>query len=146
VKVKRKGIYQYEGLGWHMNQSALVIPMAAEAKMLHDINIEDFIQQRLKEGHIFDFLLRTKVPRNSRLVMVMDDGTEIEQQRICRYYPSKQGGSLVKIMPPLEGKEEYRRLSIDSQWKVKTCNNMKDFDGDVDIDYYVEEVKKLVID
>lgn len=144
-KIKRKGAYQYEGLGWHQNQSALVIPMAAEAKMLYNTDLREFIQNRLAEGHVFDFLLRTKVPRNSRLVMVMEDGTEVEQQRICRYYPSKQGGSLVKIMPPLEGDIEDRRLSIDSQWKVKTCNNMQDFDGDVDLDYYVSEAEKLVI-
>lgn len=145
-KTKRKGAYQYEGLGWNTNQSALVIPMAAEAKMLHGVEIKDFIQQRLSDGHVFDFMLRTKVPRNSRLVMVMDDGTEIEQQRICRYYPSNNGGSLVKIMPPLPGKNEDRRLSIDSQWKVKTCNNMRDFDGDVNLEYYVSEAQKLVIE
>lgn len=144
-KTKRKGAYQYEGLAWNMNQSALVIPMAAEANMLHGADIKEFIQQRLSDGHVFDFMLRTKVPRNSKLIMVMEDGTEIEQQRICRYYPSKQGGSLVKIMPALEGKEEDRRLSIESQWKVKTCNNMKDFDGDVDLEYYVKEAEKLVI-
>lgn len=144
-KIKRKGAYQYEGLGWHQNQSALVVPMAAEAKMLYNTDLREFIQKRLDDGHVFDFLLRTKVPRNSRLVMQMDDGSEIEQQRICRYYPSKQGGKLIKIMPPLEGDTEDRRLSIDSQWKVKTCNNMQDFDGDVDLDYYVSEAEKLVI-
>lgn len=144
-KVKRKGAYQYEDLGWHMNQSALVIPMAAEAVTLKNADVRDFIKQHFEAGNVHDFMLRTKVPRNSRLVMVMEDGTEVEQQRICRYYPSKQGGSLVKIMPPLEGDTEDRRLSIDSQWKVKTCNNMQDFDGDVDLDYYVSEAEKLVI-
>lgn len=144
-KVKRKGAYQYEDLGWHMNQSALVIPMTAEAVMLHGSDAGGFIKQRFEEGHVHDFMLRTKVPRNSRLVMQMDDSTEVEQQRICRYYPSKQGGKLVKIMPPLEGDAEERRLSIDSQWKVKTCNNMRDFDGDIDFDYYITEVEKLII-
>jgi hypothetical protein len=145
MKIKRKGIFQYEDLGWHMNQSALIIPMTAEAVMLKGADASDFIKQRFEEGHVHDFMLRTKVPRNSRLVMQMDDGSEVEQQRICRYYPSKHGGKLIKIMPPLEGDTEERRLSIDSQWKVKTCNNMQDFDGDVDFDYYVAEVEKLII-
>jgi DNA polymerase elongation subunit (family B) len=76
----------------------------------------------------------------------MDDGTEIQQQNICRYYPSKTGGKLVKIMPPLEGKEDdgERDLSIDSEWKVKTCNKMVDFDWEIDYDYYIQAVEKLL--
>ena len=135
-------------------------------------------------------MLRTKVPRSSRLVMVVDD-EDVLQQNICRYYPSKDGGKLVKIMPPLEkkttrywksedgtkavsntetevkklvknGYEELsinfekavsdpdflklmeRRLSIDSDWNVKTCNNILDYDGDIDYDYYISNARKLV--
>ena len=144
---KRKGAYQYEDLGWHQNQSALVIPMAAEAHMVYGKDIREFVEERFKDGYIFDFMLRTKVDRSSRLVLSSNDGSETEQQRICRYYPSKNGGKLVKIMKPLPTSEDGtdRRLSIDSQWSVKTCNNMKDFDNDVDFDYYVNEAEKLVI-
>jgi hypothetical protein len=78
-------------------------------------------------------------------VLELEDGGEVEQQRICRYYPCKEGGKLVKIMKPLEGSDEYRRIGIDTQWKVKTCNSMKDFNNDVDFDYYVSEVEKLLI-
>lgn len=146
-KTKRKGAYQYEGLGWHQNQSALVIPMAAEAHMLTGVDLREFITEHFNKGNTFDFLLRTKVDRSSRLILVYDDGTEKPQQRVCRYYPSNSGGKLVKIMKPLEGKEAdgERRLSLDAAWLVKTCNNLKDFDGDINFDYYVEEAKKLVI-
>jgi hypothetical protein len=143
-KVKRKGAYQYEGLGWHQNQGGLVIPMAAEAKMLYNTEPKDFLTKHLQDGNVFDFVLRVKVPRDSRLVLVKDE-EESEQQRICRYYPSKNGGKLIKIMPPLEGSIEERRLSIEASWCVKTCNDMKDFDGDIDLDYYVQEVEKLLI-
>ena len=76
-----------------------------------------------------------------------EDGRVVAQQNICRYYPSKNGGKLIKLMPALEGKEDDgdRRLGIDTAWNVKTCNNMKDFDGDIDFDYYVQEAEKLVI-
>ena len=40
---------------------------------------------------------------------------------------------------------EERRLSIDSQWSVTTCNDINDFKGDIDYDYYVEEANKLII-
>ena len=140
-KVKRKGPYQYEDLGWHQNQSALVIPKAAEANLIHGIELEEFIKAHTDKH---DFMLRTKVPRSSRLVMVTEEG-DVPQQNICRYYPSKNGGKLVKIMPPLPGDTEDRRLSIESAWKVKTCNNILDFDGDIDYEYYIAEAKKLIV-
>ena len=116
--------------------------MAAEAFMLHGIPVEDFI---MNHPNIFDFMLRTKVPRSSRLVLEYEDREEL-QQNICRYYISKEGGKLVKIMPPIEAGGEERRLGIDTSWNVKTCNNMKDFDGSIDFDYYISEAKKLCID
>lgn len=141
-KVKRKGSYQYEGLGWHQNQGGLVIPMAAEAKMIYGTDIKDFVQNH---KDMYNFMLRTKVPRNSKLMLVMEDGTEIQQQNICRYYACKDGGKLVKIMPALVEGGEDRRLSIDSSWNVKTCNNIKDFGNDIDYDYYIAEAEKLVV-
>jgi DNA polymerase elongation subunit (family B) len=142
-KVKRKGAYQYEGLGWHQNQGGLVIPMAAEANMIYGTAIEYFVQTH---KDLYNFMLRTKVPRNSKLMLVMDDGTEIQQQNICRYYACKDGGKLVKIMPALIEGGEDRRLSINSSWNVKTCNNIKDFGNDIDYDYYIAEAKKLVVE
>jgi len=146
-KVKRKGAYQYEDLGWHQNQGGLVIPMAAEAAMLHGKDVREFIQERLDQGHIFDFMLRTKVPRSSKLVLEFEDGRVEQQQNICRYYPCKTGGKLVKLMPALPDSEDKtdRRLGIDTSWNVKTCNNIADFGYDADLDYYVSEAEKLVI-
>lgn len=145
-KVKRKGAYQYEGLGWHQDQSALVIKKAAEAAMLHGADIRQFICQHLKNpDNKWDFMLRAKVPRNSSLVLELLDGTVVKQQNICRYYVSNTGGKLVKIMPPLEGKTEERRMGIEAAWLVKTCNNIEDYDADVNIDYYVQEAEKLVV-
>jgi len=142
-KVKRKGAYEYENLGWHQNQSCLVVQKAVEHELLGNGFIEDYV---ITHRDHWDFLLRTKVPRSSKLVMVMDDGQEVSQQNICRYYISKEGGQLIKIMPPLEGKEELgdRRMAVDKGWKVKTCNNIKDFSWDINYDYYIEEARKLV--
>jgi len=143
-KVKRKGVYQYEGLGWHQDQGALIVPKAAEAYMLHGKDIETFIQEHLTKD-VFDFMLRTKVPRNSKLVLIDNEGNEVVQQNICRYYASTNGGKLVKIMPPIEEGGEERRIGIDTEWNVKTCNDMSDFRNDIDVNYYVDAAKKLVI-
>jgi hypothetical protein len=75
----------------------------------------------------------------------MPDGEEIDQQNICRYYPSKQGGNLIKIMPPLEDGGEWRRLGIDVEWSVKTCNDIREFNrSDLNFEYYLSEAKKLI--
>lgn len=142
-KIKRNGAYQYEGLEWHQNQSALVVKMAAEAALLRGEDIEDFI---LSHRDKMDFMLRTKVPRSSRLIMVDDEGNEEETQNICRYYICKAGVKLVKVMPPLAGKEDKgeRYIGIDKSWKVKVCNRMVDYEGNIDYDYYIEEARKLV--
>lgn len=143
-KVKLKGAYEYadyDKLGWVKNHSAMVIAKAVKAHLVDNIDYEEFI--RLHEDK-FDFLLRTKVPRNSSLVLVVDN-EDILQQNICRYYPSKSGGKLIKIMPPLEEGGELRRLGIDTDWDIKTCNNIKDFDWkDLDYNYYISEAKKLI--
>lgn len=142
-KVKLKGAYEFmdfDKLGWHKNHSAMVIPMAVKAHLLDGIDFEEFI--RLHENK-FDFMLRTKVPRSSSLVIV-EDGEDIPQQNICRYYPAKEGGKLIKIMPPLVEGGEYRRLGIDTDWNVKTCNNINDFSWGVDYKYYIDQAAKLI--
>lgn len=144
-KLKRKGAYQYEELGWHQNQSSLVIPKAVEAFFINNTPIEEFIKNH---DNKWDFMLRTKVPRSSKLVMVLEDGYEVPLQNTCRYYACEKGGTLVKLMPPTpkmlaEGVTDFRRIGIDKQWKVKPCNNMVDFTGDINYNYYIEEAKKL---
>ena len=140
-EIKHKGQYVYEGLGWHQNHSALVVPMAVEHEVLSKGSVEDFI---MNHKDPYDFLLSTKVPRSSRLVLVSECGLDIDLQNICRYYPSTTKGKLVKIMPPLEEGGEERRLGIMTEWDVKVCNNMKDFTWEINYDYYISEALKLL--
>ena len=51
--------------------------------------MEEYIRTHVND---WDFLLRTKVPRNSSLVLVYGFHEE-PQQNICRYYIAKDGGS-----------------------------------------------------
>ena len=143
-KVKLKGMYEHNDFtkhGWHKNHSSMVVAKAVESYFIHGIDYEEFIRLHRDK---YDFLLRTKVPRSSSLVLVVE-GEDIKQQNICRYYPSKSGGKLVKLMPPLEEDGDIRRLGIDTDYNVKTCNNIKDFDWkDLDYLYYINEAKKLI--
>ena len=115
-KVKRKGCYDWEmrsgsvggQVAWNKNFSSLVIAKAAEATMLGDVCPDDFIRNH---DDPWDFLLRTKVPRSSRLEL--GDGTVL--QNITRYYISENGQPLVKIMPALRGKTEPRRIGVHAE-------------------------------
>lgn len=144
-KVKTKGAYEvlpYRELGWHKNHSAMVIPAAVLKELLGECSAEEFI---LSHKDPYDFVLRTKVPRSSKLYLCYEDGREEQQQNICRYYPALEGGKLVKLMPPLEGGTEWRKLGIDTEYTVLTCNNMKDFDWNkINYDYYIKEAQKLL--
>lgn len=139
-KVKRKGCFEYEDLDWNKNFSSLVVQKAVEHEILGRGSVEEFINSH---DVISDFMLRVKVPRNSRLVTVEADVDKV-QQNIARYYPSVNGGKLVKIMPPLEEGGEERRLSIEADWNVKVCNDMREFDGDINRLYYINEARKLL--
>ena len=142
--VKHKGAYNFKDLEWHKNQSALVVKQAASYELLGQGTAEEYIR---KHDDPYDFMLRTKVPRSSKLVLVDEEtGNEVRLQNVCRYYPSKVGGKLVKLMPPLAGKEAegMRRMGIDAKWNITPCNNMDNFSWGIDYDYYIEEAKKLV--
>lgn len=146
-KVKTKGRYEvmpFDKIGFHKNQSSMVIPMSVLAHLLGLMDFEEFI--RLHKDK-YDFFLRTKVPRSSSLILVNEDGTEEQLQNICRYYPCKTGGKLVKLMPALEEGGEVRRLGVDTEWNVKPCNDVRQFDwSDLDYEYYIIEAKKLIDD
>lgn len=141
-KVKRKGAYEYQR-DWSQNQSALIIPKVAEEVLLTGVNIREAITRHLD---IMDFMLRTKVPRSSKLVWVDDEGIDHPVQNVTRYYVTKEGGKLVKIMPPLAKKpDEWRRIGIESGWKVTIANDITDAVVPINYDYYVNEVEKLVM-
>lgn len=144
-KIKRKGPYEYllveQGgtLGWHQNHSALVVPRAAEARLLHGTPIEQFIRQHADP---MDFMLRAKVPRSSRLIL-----GDRQVQNVTRYYVSTTGGALVKIMPPAPKKPEAgeRHIGIDVGWLVTECNRLPSEPiTNINYEYYIAEAEKLV--
>lgn len=148
-KIKRKGAYEWKPvtepggtLGWHQNHSALVVPKVAEQFLVHGKPIRETIENW---PDLYDFMLRTKVPRSSYLT-IEHDGKATQIQNTCRYYIAKGGGRLFKWMPPLKGKQEWRRIGVESGWGVQVCNRLSDAGRlPIDVDYYVREVEKLVI-
>lgn len=140
-QVKRKGRFEYN-LQWHQNHSALVVPKVAEKVLLEGAPIRETVE---RWPDMMDFMLRTKVPWSSQLIMERD-GQTIELQRITRYYIAKGGGRLFKIMPPLaKNPGVWRRIGVESGWGVHVCNDIRDAGQvPVDHDWYVREIEKLV--
>lgn len=153
-KIKAKGCYEYtnrymgqdvsEGLSfdWHKNHSSVIVAMAAEAALTRGEDIDKFIRNH---DDPLDFMIVAKVPRNSRLLAQDDDGNLTEIQGTSRVYVSNEGHALIKEMPPTPKKPDVvRHIGIGVGWKHKVCNNMDDFCGDINYDYYIEEARKIV--
>jgi hypothetical protein len=172
-KLKRKGAYEYK-MGWHQDHSALIVPMAAEAALVHGKDIREFITSH---EDVMDFMLRAKVPRSS----VLEWGRQ-RVANIVRYYVSTDGDILEKIMPAAgsvgqwkrangltdayyeavlaevgdewderihtknKSKYEERRTGINTGWTVMLCNNMEGvIPVDINYEFYIAEAMKLVV-
>lgn len=119
-KIKRKGAYEYE-IGWHQDSSALIIQKAVEAHLVKGVEIDWFIRSHQE---VNDFMLRTNVPRSSRL-MIEYPGNDIQTlQNTTRYYMSDKGGYLYKIMPPLPKFKtvEQMRVAARTPGQIKKFN------------------------
>lgn len=148
-KVKRKGAYQYlsattpgkafpEVLDWNQNHSCLIVGRAACEVLLNGADAREFITGWHDP---YDFMLRAKVPRTSKLMW-----GDQQQQNTSRYFISHGGQYLTKFMPPLArtGKTEMRKFAINKGYTVTMCNNMTTFDRSlINFDWYVEQVNKL---
>lgn len=117
-KVKRKGAYEYN-VAWHQNHSALVVRKAVEEFLVRNVPIKEYI---LNHKDVYDFMLRTNIPKSSRLLIEYDDYVE-ELQNITRYYISDSGGKLTKIMPPLKQTPSL----VDLEARATTPAKIRDF-------------------
>lgn len=150
-KVKRKGEYDWEMLSgstggqkaWNRDFSALVVPKAAEAAFLHDQDPADFIDHHPEP---YDFLLRGKVTGASRLILG-HSGTVLG--KTVRYYISRTGEPLVKLMPPLAGKTAERRIGLHAEGQAECLGERKAYrcsmcDAQFTIKAHFEEHNKTV--
>ena len=140
-EIKRKGRYEYN-TEWHQNASALVVPKVAEKVLFEDASMRETLTNWVDK---MDFMLRVKVPRTSRLVVTRDE-REKQLENTQRYYMSKAGGYLTKIMPPLAKKPDvYRRIAVQSGYNVQPCNNIAHATAAIDHDWYMKEIEKLTL-
>jgi hypothetical protein len=111
-KLKRIGAYAHvtaeenpgtRELPYHKDWSARVVAIAAEAALVRGADIREFITNH---ADIFDFFLRTKVPRSS----ILEWGGE-QVSNIVRYYISTDGRPLEKVMPAAGPPGQFKRAN-----------------------------------
>jgi hypothetical protein len=141
-KIKRKGIFEYEK-ELHQNHSMLVIPKALEAYFVNNIPLKQFI---MNHSILWDFFKRVKLTGDSKLVLrtVVD----MPIQPLTRYYVSREGGTLIKIMPPL--KDEFdREFNIEAGYLCSITNNVNnglfsEMKNNIHYGYYINEANKVI--
>jgi hypothetical protein len=137
-KVKRKGAYEYK-IDWWDDPSALCVPRAAEAALVHGQDIRAYLSEHLQRDP-WDFLIRARMRGKDRL-----EWGGMPAQRTTRYYVAVAGHPLVKIAPPLAGKVDQRITRLQGGRPVVVCDC---FDGrppaDIDLNWYTAEVDKLL--
>ena len=143
-EAKKIGAYKYD-LAWNQNHSSLVVQKAVEAHLLKGISIEEFIYNHREK---YDFLLNFKATRNIDLVfekVYSMQKSYVKLPNTIRYFISKQGLPLKKVLPPLNSTSEPRVVGINVGYKVELCNNIEDFSYEfLDFDFYVKEAYKLI--
>jgi hypothetical protein len=139
--IKRKGAYEYKR-ELHQNHSMLVVPKAIEAYYVNNMPVEEFIRNH---KDIYDFFKRTKLNKLSYLLGVKEE--TIHLNRVTRYYIAKEGYELIKVMPPLKGKELNREHHIEAGYFCIPLNVMLPLDqiwNNINYDYYIAEANKII--
>lgn len=184
LKYKFKGAYEIDR-DYHKNHSKRVVAIAAANYFINDISPEYTLINHLKGNHyefaknykIFDFCIGSKMTGKNKLYERIINGANITDNllgKVNRYYVSKTGNQLVKILPPLDKayitktekfkqthpnqldlfdfiddntliKPKNRETNIEAGWKCTLFNKyIEKDDYNLSFNYYLEEVKKLI--
>lgn len=171
--LKLKGCFEIDR-DWHKNHSMKIVPIALKKYFVDSIPVEDVISNC---NDIFKFCKGVKSKGKNALELHSRDeyGNLIREplQKTNRYYVSKEGKTLMKIMPPLEKltyTEKYkqtvnpnqvdlfdfvedirvdpeRESNVESGYKVTVFNNYVEKpieDYGIDYEYYIDEAYKII--
>ena len=119
--VKLKGRFDFHDLQLHKNKSKLVIPKAIYQYFVNDILPEDYLDQN---KNILDYCIGGKSKGNCKQVArSIESGelSEVELQKINRYYISKEGVKIIKV-----NKNDNREIQLESgRWLQTVYNKME---------------------
>jgi hypothetical protein len=156
-KIKRKGCFKYEfgtELKLYEDHSQIVVRKTLSKYFLDDFpgkQCMDYISYCIKKhNNMFDFFkLAVLKDKSHEFQLIDDEGNATKLQSIVRYYVSKKGHTLVKLMPPLKGKTEKRVTNIEANYKVTIINDAShvspiEIKENLNHGYYVNECYKII--
>ena len=134
LKYKFKGAYEIDR-DYHKNHSKRIVAIGAANYFIHGISPSETLKHHLngydysfaKNYGIFDYCIGSKMKGGNRLYERNITGTVVTDTKlgkVNRYYVSKDGNQLIKILPPLE--KNY--LTETDKFKIKHPNQMNMFD------------------
>jgi hypothetical protein len=138
-KVKHKGLFAID-LEKHKNSSFMIIPKALSKFFVNNVRVEKTINE---SQNIYDFCGVVKGKSNFKVNLYGVKNGEVfkeTQQRITRYYISKNSTRLIKDF------NDGRQVSIHSSNGVSILNLIDDninFD-DLDKNFYIKECYKII--
>ena len=145
-KPKCKGRFEWEDLTkkkvsvLHKNKSFLIIPKAIYNYFIYGTKPEDFIKVN---RDIMDYCGGVKAKAGWELnTLIINNGEIVEkkQQKICRYFISKNGYKIVKKH------NDGREIQVEAgKWMQTVMNKKVDVSFDqINLDYYVENIYKEI--
>ncbi len=140
--VKFKGAYEIDR-DFHKNHSKRIVAIAAVNYFIYDVEPEITLKNHLtgvqydfaENYGIYDFCIGSKMKGDNKLYERETKGTVITNKalsKVTRYYVSKQGNQLIKILPPLE--KNFKTETDKFKEKHPNQTNMFDFIEDVKVD------------
>jgi hypothetical protein len=183
LKYKMKGVYEIDR-DFHKNHSKRIVSIAASNYFINDIpphitlkrHLEGIDYDFAKNYGIFDFCIGSKMKSKNRLYERTTKGVVVKDNKlgkVNRYYVSKEGNQLIKVLPPLEKnfltgtdkfkqdspnqmnifdiiedevlvKPKNRETNIEAGWKCTLFNKFIESNYDLSYNYYTNEVNKLI--
>lgn len=182
--VKFKGAYEIDR-DYHKNHSKRVVAICAANYFINGIEPHISLKRHLegndysfaKNYGIYDFCIGSKMKGKNVLYERKIKGVKVidtKLGKVNRYYVSKEGSQLIKILPPLEKayktatdkfkekspnqmdifdviednilvKPKDRETNIEAGWKCTLFNKFeKKDDYGISYNYYINEVNKLI--
>lgn len=184
VKYKFKGAYEIDR-DYHKNHSKRIVAIGAANYFINGIPPEITLKEHLKGNDytfaknygIFDYCIGSKMKGDNVLYERVINGaivTDNKLGKVNRYYVSKTGNQLIKILPPLEKSfitetdkfkkthpnqlnmfdfiedetlinPKDRETNIEAGWKCTLFNKyVKKDDYNLSYNYYFNEIEKLI--
>lgn len=182
--IKFKGFYDMDR-DYHKNHSKRIVAIGAANYFINGIPPEITLKHHLegndysfaKNYGIFDYCIGSKMKGDNILYQRVIKGTTITDNKlgkVNRYYVSKTGDQLVKILPPLEKAyvtetdkikkitpnqmnifdiiedetlvdPKDRETNIEAGWECTLFNKyVKKDDYNLSYNYYIQEINKLI--